>query len=175
MSTATINAPFICIDTNNIQRPSQNYSIILPSSSYTTSDTTNIIDKYEETIMDLLYKILRNKETYKHSSINTEYIGENMQKYYYTKRSVSYNNITFEFQIDFIYEIYKDLSENLFIAQNEFFNICGYGDTINEAEQDLYNTLYELWKIYAEESDDKLDKKAKEIKQKLLTNIRKLN
>ena len=169
MSTMTMNKPFFCVD-NNEKR--NNYSMNLSKTEYTKTDTANILKNDEERIIRLFYKILTN---YQESSINARFLGEYIEKIYYTKKKICYNNITFEFNIDFIYEIYKDISENLYIAQNEFFNICGYGDTAKEAEQDLYNTLYELWQVYAEENDDNLDNKAKKIKKKLITSVRKLN
>lgn len=165
----TMNKPFFCVD-NNEKR--NNYSMNLSKTEYTKTDTANILKNDEERIIRLFYKILTN---YQESSINARFLGEDMEKIYYIKKKICYNNITFEFNIDFIYEIYKDISENLYIAQNEFFNICGYGDTAKEAEQDLYNTLYELWQVYAEENNDNLDDKAKKIKKKLITSVRKLN
>lgn len=175
MSTMTMTRPFFAIGIDNDEKSSQNYSIDLPNSAYTTINTANNLKMYKDTVKDLLYKLLNDMLKNAHSSINTQTLGESMDKTYYTKNKIFYNDTTFVFNIEFIYEVYKDVSENLYIAQNEFFDICGYGDTINEAEQDLYNTLYELWEIYAEENDDNLDSKAKQIKEKLITNVRKLN
>lgn len=175
MSTMTMTAPFFCIDVDEEQQDVQNSSIALSDFAYTKTNTANIINKYQTKLIDIICELLKNGESYEHSSVNNKLLGEFMEKYYYTKRKIYYNNTTFEFNIDFFYEIYKDISEDLYIAQNEFFDIYGYGDTLFEAEQDLYNTLYELWEIYAEEDDNNLDNKAKAIKEKLITYIRKLD
>ena len=99
------------------------------------------------------------------------FIGDNMQqkKYWKEIEKLQCENHVYEFKKNFIYVIY--LCNGIFVAENEYFDIYGYGDTIQEAEQDMARTLENLWNIYVLEEDTNLDDGAKELKQKLQENI----
>lgn len=136
-----------------------------------TTNTTKINDS--NFIIDILNKILQKKEEYKTSSMNNNSIGENMKKtYYYTKQKIEIFDSVYEFKCDFIYTIkYED---NVYIAENNLFNIFGYGETIAEAENQLYESIDDLWAVYVEENDENLNDGALELKKQIMDNIRKI-
>lgn len=99
-------------------------------------------------------------------------LGAFMSKYYINKKEIKIFNHLYKFTSDFMYSIIRD--EDGFIAENEYFNIFGYGDTVEEAEKGLYEYVNDLWECYAEEDDKNLDESAIKLKEKLLENIRKI-
>ncbi len=135
-----------------------------------TTNTTNL-DNSKITI-DIL-NILGKKYTYDIGSMNTNSIGEDMQKiYYYTKERIEFIEKIYEFNSKFIYSIKKE--DDVYVAENEFFGIFGYGDTIAEAEKELYQSVDDLWAVYVEEKDENLDEGALVLKKKIIDNIRKI-
>ena len=99
-------------------------------------------------------------------------LGDFMSKYYINKNEIKIFNHLYKFTSDFMYSIVRN--EDGFIAENEYFNIFGYGDTVEEAEKELYEYVNDLWECYAEEDDKNLDESAIKLKEKLLENIRKI-
>ena len=164
--------------------PPQTYeSIVLDSSYYDNNmsieslfignitNTTKINDS--KVIIDILNKMLQKKEEYKTSSMNNNAIGENMKKtYYYTKHKIEIFDSVYEFKYDFIYTI--KFEEDVYIAESNLFNMFGYGDTIAEAENQLYELIDNLWIVYVEENDENLDSGALELKKEIIDNIRKI-
>lgn len=136
-----------------------------------TTNTTKLNDS--NFIIDILNKILQKKEEYKTGSMNNNSIGENMKKtYYYTKQKIEISDSVYEFKCDFIYTI--KLEDNVYIAENDLFNIFGYGETMAEAEKQLYESVDDLWDVYVEENDENLDEGALELKKKIMSKIRKI-
>ncbi|MFR3156033.1 MAG: hypothetical protein ACLTON_03665 [Christensenellales bacterium] len=163
--------------------PQTNESIVLDFNYYNknmsiensfidnTTNTTKINDS--NIIIDILNKILQNKDEYKTSSMNNNSIGENMKKtYYYTKQRIEILDSIYEFKCDFIYTI--KLDGNVYIAENDLFNIFGYGETMAEAENQLYESVDDLWNVYVEESDENLDDGAINLKKEIVNKIRKI-
>lgn len=138
-----------------------NFCIELPKNTYTTIGINNY---------DLQDTLKRINQLFHNKNTNTTSIGEIVQQKYIKKLDkIQYNNHTYEFNFNFIYMIY--LCDGIFVAENEYFNLIGYGDTIKEAEEDMYSTLEDLWNIYVLEDDKNLDNGAKQLKQKLQKNI----
>lgn len=169
--TVTDSIPFFYLDFDCCEE-NQNNSISPIHSEYTTIGT--IVNQKCDVIIDLIRNFLINKFLTGKNSINNEGDTESMEKNYYTKKQIEYKNTVFEFKNDFMYYIYKDNSDDIYIAMNDFFDIVGYGDSLGEAEEDLYNTIYELWEIYVDEKDENLDNNAIILKKKLMDNIRKI-
>jgi hypothetical protein len=140
----------------------KNYSIEFPKSSYTTRGVNSDL----QSVLERLYNNVSNTD-----STNTTCIGESMQQIKYCKelKKIEYNNHIYEFNENFIYVIY--LCDGIFVAENEYFNVYGYGDTVKDAEEDMACTLEDLWNIYVLEDDNNLDDGAKELKLKLQKNI----
>lgn len=140
----------------------KNYSIEFPKNSYTTIGV-------EYNNLQLILESINRTSNIKNT--NTTCIGEVMQQRKYCKEinEIKYENHIYKFNTNFIYVIY--LCDGIFVAENEYFNIFGYGDTIKEAENDMASTLEDLWNIYVLENDYNLDDGAKELKQKLQKNI----
>lgn len=135
------------------------------------TNTTKINDN--NFIIDILNKLLQKKEEYETSSMNNNAIGENMKKtYYYNKHRIEIFDNVYEFKCDLIYTVkYED---DVYIAENNLFNIFGYGETIAEAENQLYESINDLWDIYVEENDENLNDGALELKKQIMSNIRKI-
>lgn len=140
----------------------KNYSIELPEDTYTT-----IGEKCND-LQSILERINRDSNI---ENANTTCIGDVMQQIKYCKEvnKIQYENHIYKFDVKFIYVIY--LCDGIFVAENEYFNIFGYGDTMKEAENDMASTLEDLWNVYVLEDDNNLDDGAKELKQKLQKNI----
>jgi len=51
----------------------------------------------------------------------------------------------------------------MIIAENKEFGVWGIGQTVEEAEADLRDTLQAEYRVYAEEADDNMDKYAREL------------
>ena len=93
-----------------------------------------------------------------------------MEKKPYTKK-ISYlkNYITNEYiylNFPIIFEI--NIESNGFYYTNKEYNIYAYWTTQEDAELDIFNEFEFQYKEYAMESDENLDKNAKELKYKLL-------
>ena len=101
-----------------------------------------------------------------------------MNKYYEFRNTLSalqkieISDSVYEFKCDFIYTI--KLEDNVYIAENDLFNIFGYGETMAEAEKQLYKSIDDLWVIYVEENDENLDKGALELKKEIMNKIRRI-
>jgi hypothetical protein len=88
------------------------------------------------------------------------------------KMKIKTNNSVYQFTTKLVYTIIKE--EGTYVAKNDFFDIIGYGNSINEAEEDLFSSIDNIWNIYAIEKDENLDTNAKEYKRKILKYIEKL-
>lgn len=122
----------------------------------------------------ILRIILENREIFnlKNSSIDNT-IGDVMDtSYYITKNQIDILGHLYEFESGFIYSVREE--DNMYIVENEFFNIFGYGETKEEAENELYIYINDLWEGYAEETEENLDNSGLILKNKLLNNIRKI-
>ena len=149
------------------------FSIKSPLIENTTNITTKIRDTYLYIISEM-EKELANSKVYPTSSMNNNTIGENMNDiYYYSKRQIEVNNNKYLFENEFIYLI--KFEDDMYIAENSLFNIFGYGNTITEAENDLYENIDDLWDVYVEADDNNLDDGALLLKKNLMENIRKIS
>ena len=131
---------------------------------------------YLNSLLNILYNniiiIIINDSTIQKGTDTNILLGDFMSKYYINKNEIKIFNHLYKFTSDFMYSIIRD--EDGFIAENEYFNIFGYGDTVEEAEKELYEYVNDLWECYAEEDDKNLDESAIKLKEKLLGNIRKI-
>ena len=132
------------------------------------------VSKYKNNIRDILYSYYNNfcKSTMPNDTNISILSGVTMSKYYKVKSEIKVLEHLFKFKSSFIYSITKE--KEGFIAENEYFNIFGYGDTAEEAEKELYEYIDDLWECYVEEDDENLDESAIKLKEKLLENIRKI-
>ena len=122
---------------------------------------------------DLLYNLYNKKVKSRNSETNTNILyGIDMTKFYKTKNIIKISNHLYKFIDPFIYSIQK--KEGEVITRNEYFNIFGYGETLEEAEEDLFEYVNELWESYVEEDDENLDDSAIKLKNNLLRTIRKI-
>ena len=139
--------------------------------------TMDSVSGYKSNIKDILYSYYSNYSNfYKSIMLNNTNInmlsGVIMSKYYKAKSEIEILEHLYKFKSNFIYSITKE--EEGFIAENEYFNIFGYGDTAEEAEKELYEYINDLWECYVEEDDENLDESAIKLKENLLENIRKI-
>lgn len=136
--------------------------------------TMDSVSKYKNNIRDILYSYYNNfcKSTMPNDTNISILSGVTMSKYYKVKSEIKVLEHLFKFKSSFIYSITKE--KEGFIAENEYFNIFGYGDTAEEAEKELYEYIDDLWECYVEEDDENLDESAIKLKEKLLENIRKI-
>ena len=139
--------------------------------------TMDSVSGYKSNIKDILYSYYSNYSNfYKSIMLNNTNInmlsGVIMSKYYKAKSEIEILEHLYKFKSNFIYSITKE--EEGFIAENEYFNIFGYGDTAEEAEKELYEYINDLWECYVEENDENLDESAIKLKENLLENIRKI-
>ena len=126
-------------------------------------------------IRDVIYYSLYNdmqKNIVQYSTNINVFSGVAMSKYYKNKNEIKILDHLYKFESNFIYSITKE--DDCIIAENEYFNIFGYGDTIEKAENELFEYINDLWESYVEDSDENLDKSAIELKEKLISNIRKI-
>ena len=138
---------------------------------YTSCSTSN---KFNDNVKDIIYELINNVSIDKLPySTNTDWVsGVAMQKYYKGIREVKLPDHLYKFDTVFIYSIKKE--DECIIAENEFFNIFGYGNTVEDAEKELFEYINDLWECYVEENDENLDESAILLKQKLLNSIRKV-
>lgn len=61
-----------------------------------------------------------------------------------------------------------EYTDGIWVYHNEPLNLWGVGERREAALNDLHDNFAYLWREIAEESDDRLDDKAKEIKRALL-------
>ncbi len=136
--------------------------------------TIGSVSEYKNNIKDILYSLYSNikKSTILYSTDINILSGVAMSRYYKTKNEIEILGHLYKFESNFIYSITKE--DEGIIAENEYFNIFGYGDTAEEAEQELYEYINDLWECYVEEDDENLDESAISLKEKLLKNIRKI-
>ena len=132
------------------------------------------VSEYKNNIKDIIYSLYSNisKKTMPYSTNINMLSGVVMSKYYKRKNEIHVLDHLYKFDFNFIYSITRE--DNCIIAENEFFNIFGYGDSVEEAEQELYEYINDLWECYVEENDENLDDSAIELKHKLMNNIRKV-
>ena len=129
--------------------------------------------KYNDIIIDVINKWITNLDRMetRTTSLNDK-LGEFMNlPYFVTKKNISTNGNIYEFLTDFIYVV--KCENNMYIAENEFFNIFGYGETIEEAENELFSCIEDLWNVYVEEENENLDGNAIILKDKIINSIRK--
>lgn len=167
--TATIQSdiPIIALDYNQ-KAEIRSIEEVFPEYTNSASKVIN------SSIINLLNNWFSNKKEkdIKTASIS-DFSGEMMFKPYYVKKQqVNINSNSYEFVSEFIYII--KLEDDMYIAENEFFEIFGYGETVEQAEQELFLCIEDLWNVYVEELDDNLDESALILKDKLLKNVRKM-
>lgn len=138
--------------------------------------TIDSVSEYKNNIKDILFSLYTNfyrSATLYDTNLNINVLsGVNMSKYYKVKSEIRILDHLYVFKSNFIYSITKE--DEGFIAENEYFNIFGYGETAEEAEKELYEYINDLWECYAEEDDENLDESAIILKGKLLESIRKI-
>lgn len=165
--TATIqnNIPVIALDyikkaeIRSIEEVFPEYN----NSARLDSNLINLIDSW----------LLNKKQLYINTASTSDFPGETMFKpYYIKKQQIDINSNSYEFVSEFIYLI--KLEDGMYIAENEFFEIFGYGETVEQAEEELFLCIDDLWNVYVEELDQNLDKSALLLKNKLLENVRKM-
>lgn len=161
-----VNTPLIYYEENKSEIRSIN-EVFPEYTSYSVND-------YKDNVKDVLYNLYSNvfKNIRPYSTDINILSGIAMSKYYKRISEVKVQDHLYKFESNFIYSITKE--EECIVAENEFFNIFGYGDTIEEAEKELYSYINDLWECYVEDNDENLDESAIILKEKLLTNIRKV-
>lgn len=132
------------------------------------------VSYYKNTFKDMLYNLYNyNQKDEIDNCTDTNILsGVDMSKYYKKITEIEILGHLYEFESNFIYSITEE--DGSIIAENEYFNVFGYGDTIDEAEKELYEYINYLWEFYAEEDDENLDDSAIALKHKLIENIRKI-
>lgn len=132
------------------------------------------IGDFKNSLIDVIFNIYSrdNKNTVQYGTNFSFFSGIAMPKYYKSISEVKISDYLYKFEFNFIYSITKE--EECIIAENEFFNIFGYGQTIEEAENELFEYINVLWEAYVEENDENLDQSAIVLKKKILKSIRKL-
>lgn len=129
---------------------------------------------FKNNLRDVIYRFYNDiqKNIIQYSTDINVFSGVAMPKYYKNKNEIKILDHLYKFEYNFIYSITKE--DDCIIAENEYFNIFGYGDTIEEAENELFEYINYLWESYVEDSDENLDQSAIELKEKLISNIRKI-
>ena len=136
--------------------------------------TSCSVSDFKNDIKNIIYGLYNDiqKNIVQYSTDINIFSGVAMSKYYKNKNEIKVLDHLYKFEYNFIYSITKE--EDCIVAENEYFNIFGYGDTVEEAENDLFEYINNLWESYVDEDDENLDESAIALKEKLLSNIRKI-
>jgi predicted RNase H-like HicB family nuclease len=79
---------------------------------------------------------------------------------------LEYNGLTLSFNKPYILTV--SLRGGYLIHDNETLGLYAHGETFEELAENVFEYFYFLWHEYAQENDNKLDTRAKELKNALL-------